>query len=68
MYRSLGIDHINSLLRQDEIEELGLQHLGLTASEAIEKVSQARGVEIPDTREQREFILSYQSLAFPGAR
>lgn len=126
-YRASGIDHILSLLCQDEVEELGLQrepelcddnglrftgfdiadrglpdasellilaerlaneiaegvslavhcragigrsgvvascilqHLGMTALEAIAKVSQARGVQIPDTQVQREFILDYRS-------
>lgn len=127
IYRSMGIDHIISLLCQDEIEELGLheerdacrdtgmrftrfeiadrglpdvsqlvplaetlageiaegaslavhcragigrsglvascilQHLGLTASEAIARVSEGRGVKIPDTQEQANFILEYRS-------
>lgn len=132
-YRSLGINHILSLLIPDEVEELGLerepdvygdnglrftrfgiadrglpdaslllalakelaeeiadggsiavhcragigrsglvascilQHLGMTAPESIAKVSQARGVQIPDTQEQRKFILDYNSYAFPDA-
>lgn len=131
-YRSLGIDHILSLLSLDEMEELGLQgeqvacgnkrlrftrfgivdrglpdvsqlvplaeklareiaegaslavhcragigraglvascilqHLGLTATDAIAIVSQARGVQIPDTQEQVEFILDYHSYAARG--
>ena len=36
-----------------------LQELGMDAEEAIKSVSNARGVIVPDTNEQREFILNY---------
>ncbi len=32
--------------------------LGLTAKEALERISQARGFEVPDTEEQLDFILN----------
>jgi len=38
-----------------------LQELGLDAVEAIKGVSDARGVTVPDTIEQREFILNYMN-------
>ncbi len=36
-----------------------LQELGMDAVEAIKSVSDARGVTVPDTVGQREFILNY---------
>ena len=36
-----------------------LIHAGITADDAIEAVSLARGVPVPDTLEQRDFILAY---------
>jgi len=36
-----------------------LQELSMDAEEAIKSVSDARGVIVPDTNEQREFILNY---------
>jgi protein-tyrosine phosphatase len=35
-----------------------LMGLGLTAKDAIERIAEARGFEVPDTEEQLEFILS----------
>ncbi len=37
-----------------------LQELGIEAQEAIEIVSKARGVNIPDTEQQKYFILNYK--------
>lgn len=38
-----------------------LQELGVDAAEAIRSVSDARGVNVPDTEEQRKFILNYMN-------
>ena len=38
-----------------------LQELGIDAEKAISSVSDARGVNVPDTEDQRKFILSYMS-------
>jgi len=62
-YKMQGITDVVSLLRSDEVAELCciLQDLGLDAVEAIRSVSDARGVTVPDTIEQREFILNYMN-------
>jgi protein-tyrosine phosphatase len=38
-----------------------LIHLGWTAADALKAIEKARGLEVPDTEEQRRWILSYKA-------
>ena len=40
-----------------------LIHLGMTAEQSIAAVSAGRGVSIPDTEEQKDFILGYRTMS-----
>jgi len=39
-----------------------LQELGIDAEQSLNLVSEARGVRVPDTNEQKDFILNYLSF------
>lgn len=57
--RNVGIHCRAGIGRSGMLASCILVGLGLTADQAVAAVSEARGVDIPDTEEQLQFILSF---------
>ncbi len=58
---SLGVHCRGSIGRSTVTAASALIHLGWTPEAAIEAIRQARGFDVPDTDEQREWILNYKA-------
>jgi len=61
----IGVHCQGSIGRSTVTAACTLIHLGWTPEAALEAIRNARGFEVPDTDEQRQWILSYE--AQPGA-
>jgi protein-tyrosine phosphatase len=59
--RSVGIHCRGSIGRSTVTAACTLIHLGWKPNAAIEAIRQARGCEVPDTREQYQWILNYEA-------
>ncbi|MEM7041384.1 MAG: protein-tyrosine phosphatase family protein [Pseudomonadota bacterium] len=61
--RNVGIHCRAGIGRSGMLASCVLVSLGLTADQAVAAVSQARGVDIPDTEEQLDFVRGFASMA-----
>lgn len=59
--RSVGVHCRGSIGRSTVTAACALIHLGWTPEAAIEAIREARGFEVPDTEEQRQWILNYKA-------
>ncbi|MFZ0306012.1 MAG: hypothetical protein WAL75_25220 [Terracidiphilus sp.] len=58
---SIGVHCQGSIGRSTVTAACTLIHLGWTPEAAIEAIRAARGFEVPDTEEQRQWILNYKA-------
>jgi protein-tyrosine phosphatase len=59
--RSVGVHCRGSVGRSTVTAACTLIHLGWKADAAIEAIQRARGCDVPDTEEQRKWILNYKA-------
>lgn len=64
---SIGVHCHGSIGRSAIVSACTLIHLGWRPEAALKAVEAARGIPVPDTREQAEWILSYSALAWSAA-
>jgi hypothetical protein len=68
-WRAEGVSAVVSLLTPFEVVELGLQEeaKGLTANQALQAIQRARGVQVPDTEEQRRWVGEFARVLRGGS-
>lgn len=61
--KAIGVHCRGCIGRSTVTAACALIHLGWTAADALAAIEAARGLQVPDTAEQREWILKYKEVA-----